>query len=62
MTIKDMIKQSFDLWCRYNWLRQMDKECALRDRYLRMSTHHKQIADELWKKYREMYCEQGREK
>ena len=61
MTLKELIKKSFDLWCRNNWLRQMDKELALRDKYLRMSNHHRQVADELWRKYREVYCEQERD-
>ena len=55
MTIKELIKRSFDLWCRKNWLRQIDKECKRRDRHFQRYQHHKEVAKVMWAKYEEEY-------
>ena len=61
MTIKDMIRKLFDLWCQSLWMRQIDKECYLRDKHCRLYHHHQKVADKLWEKYNAIYGKHGRE-
>ena len=55
--MKKLLKESFELFCKNNWLRTIDKEC---DRYNKLKSklnRQQSVVNELMKRYKELYSE-----
>ena len=53
--MKNLLKQSFDLWVKMRWLKIIDKET---DKYNKIEAKRKRqahIVHSLWKRYKEIY-------
>lgn len=55
--MKKLLKESFELFCKKNWLRTIDKEC---DKYNKLKSKLNQqqyVVNALIKRYKELYSE-----
>lgn len=58
----ELIKRTFDIWCKRNWLRVIDKEV---DRYNKLNVKLKRqhfVVNELIRRYNDLYGEDLRQK
>ncbi len=49
--IRQMIKETIELWCRMRWLKQIDKEIKLRDKCYQKYLRHQNVSAQLMKEY-----------
>lgn len=55
--MKELLKEKFELFCKRNWLKTIDKEC---DKYHKLKSklnRQQYIVNALIKRYNELYCE-----
>ena len=49
--LKRILKEAFELWCGKQWLKSIDKELVLHEKYRRKSNRHRYIAEKMLKEY-----------
>lgn len=64
--LKELFERAFDVWCMKNWLRHIDKEIMLCNKYETKASHykneayhHKQVAQKLYDEYCKKYGKAG---
>lgn len=59
-SLTELIKESFDIWCKVRWLRYIDKEIKLHDKYQKKSVRYKSEAQrhfDIAQRLHERFCE-----
>lgn len=57
---KKLLKETFDLWFRKNWLKEINKEIKKRDRCYEQYRRHHYVASQLLNEYNKLYPEKLR--
>jgi hypothetical protein len=55
--MKKLLKESFELFCKKNWLRTIDKECGKYDKLKSKLNRQRYVVNALVKRYKELYGE-----
>ena len=55
--IIDLIKKQFDLWCRMNWLKTINREVDKRDKFYEEYKRKNYVISELVKEYNKRYSD-----
>lgn len=53
--MKELIKQTFELWVRTLWLKEINKVTKKRDKALEEYQRHQYVADEMYKEFCKQY-------
>lgn len=57
--LKKLIKERFDLWCKMNWLRTIDREYKKFEKYHNKTMRSKYVIEKLVERYNELYPKDG---
>lgn len=55
--MKELIKQTFDLWNKYRWLKSINKEIKKLEKLAEETRRHKFVANGLIQRYNEIFGE-----
>ena len=55
--MKKLLKESFELFCKNNWLRTIDKECNKYNKLKSKLNRQQYVVNALIKRYKELYDE-----
>lgn len=55
--MKKLLKESFGLFCKINWLRTIDKECNKYNKLKSKLNRQQYVVNKLVKRYKELYGE-----
>lgn len=55
--MKKLLKESFELFCKNNWLRTIDKECYRYNKLKSKLNRQQYVVNALMKRYKELYSE-----
>lgn len=55
--MKKLLKESFELFCKKNWLRTIDKECDKYNKLKSKLNRQQYVMNALLKRYKELYGE-----
>ena len=59
--MKKLLKESFELFCKNNWLRTIDKECDTYNKLKSKLNRQQYVVNALIKRYKELYGEDLRD-
>lgn len=55
--MKNLLKESFELFCKKNWLRTIDKECDKYNKLKSKLNRQQYVVNALIERYKELYSE-----
>ena len=58
--MKELIKRSFNLWCKMRWLKMIDKECDKYNKLKSRLSRQQLVVNKLLDEYKKIYEETNR--
>ena len=55
--MKELLKQSFELWCKKRWLKAIDKQINKYDHLRQKMEHQYYVLSAMINRYNEIYCD-----